>query len=98
VVESPPAAGPGSLGGLVGDNQGGSNANDYWNTGTTALAGIGTGITTGATGLTSVQMKQQASFAGFVFPSPWLINEGVSEPYLDYAAVGVSVTRKGRSV
>lgn len=84
--------GAGSIGGLVGDNQGGSNANSYWNTTTTAFAGIGTGFTTGATGLTAVQMKQQASFVGFVFPSPWLINEGVTEPYLDYAAVGQVTT------
>ena len=40
-----------------GDNQGGSNANNYWNTGTTAFAGIGTGFATGATGLTATQMK-----------------------------------------
>lgn len=84
--------GAGSVGGFVGDNQGGSNANNYWNAGTTALAGIGTGITTGTTGLTAAQMKQQASFIGFVFPSPWLIDQGVSEPYFDYAAVAVSVS------
>ena len=80
--------GAGFIGGLVGENLGGSNANNYWNTGTTARPGIGTGITAGAIGLTAVQMKQQASFVGFVFPSPWLINEGVTEPYLDYAAAG----------
>jgi len=84
--------GAGSIGGLVGDNQGGSNANDYWNTTTTAFAGIGTGFTAGATGLTAVQMNQQASFVGFVFPSPWLINEGTTEPYLDYAAAGQVTT------
>ena len=78
--------GAGSIGGLVGENLGVSNANNYWNTDTTARPGIGTGVPTGATGLTAVQMKQQASFVGFVFPSPWLINQGVTEPYLDYAA------------
>jgi len=83
--------GAGSIGGLVGDNQGGSNANNYWNTGTTAFAGIGTGFATGATGLTATQMKQQASFTGFIFPSPWLINEGVTEPYFDFATAGGQV-------
>ena len=85
-------AGAGSVGGLVGDNQGGSNANNYWNIGNTTAAGIGTGITTGAFGLTAVQMKQQASFVTFNFTSPWLINEGVTEPYLDYAVAGQVVT------
>jgi len=83
--------GAGSIGSLVGDNQGGSNANNYWNTSTTAYAGIGTGFATGATGLTAVQMKQLASFAGFAFPSPWLISEGVTEPYFDYATAGGQV-------
>jgi hypothetical protein len=83
--------GAGSIGSLVGDNQGGSNANNYWNTSTTAYAGIGTGFATGATGLTAVQMKQLASFAGFAFPSPWLISEGVTEPHFDYATAGGQV-------
>jgi hypothetical protein len=80
--------GAGSLGGLVGDNQGASNTDDYWNadTATAAVAGVGTGIATNVNALTSVQMKQQASFTGFAFPSPWLITEGVTEPFLDWAA------------
>lgn len=78
--------GAGPIGALAGENQGGANANNYWNTGTTALPAIGAGVTGGADGLTATQMKQQASFVGFVFPTPWQINEGVSEPYLDYAA------------
>ncbi len=78
--------GSGSIGALIGDNQAGGNAYNYWNTGTTALPDIGTGAPSGASGLTATQMKQQASFTGFAFPNPWQINEGVSEPYLDYAA------------
>ena len=84
--------GAGSVGGLIGDNQAGSNANNYWNTGSTALPGIGAGTTTGAAGLTSVQMKQQASFTGFDFATIWLIDEGVTEPYLAWAAVSVTST------
>ncbi|MBK7471650.1 MAG: Ig-like domain repeat protein [Betaproteobacteria bacterium] len=84
--------GAGSVGGLIGDNQGGANTDNYWNADSTGLPGIGTGTTTGATGLTNVQMKQQASFIGFVFPSPWLIDEGITEPYLDWAAVAVTGT------
>jgi hypothetical protein len=83
--------GAGSIGGLIGDNQSGGNSSDYWNQ-TTAPIGVGTGVTTGVTGLTSVQMMQQASFAGFVFGSPWLIDEGISTPYLDWAAVGVGAS------
>jgi hypothetical protein len=36
-------------------------------------------------------MKQLASFAGFAFPSPWLISEGVTEPHFDYATAGGQV-------
>ncbi len=86
--------GAGSFGGLIADNVAAGNANDYWNADATAFPGIGTGTTTGATSLTNVQMKQQASFAGFVFfpGTPWRIDEGVTEPYLDWAAVTVSPT------
>ncbi|MEO7253437.1 MAG: Ig-like domain-containing protein, partial [Casimicrobium sp.] len=85
-------SGAGSIGALVGDNQAAANANNYWNMSTTALPAIGAGTMGATTGLTSVQMKQQASFVGFIFPSPWRIDEGVSEPYFDYAAVSVATS------
>lgn len=77
--------GAGSIGGLVGENQAAANANNYWNTSTAGLVGVGTGTATGVTGLTSVQMKLQASFAGFNFSSPWRIDEAVSEPYFFFS-------------
>lgn len=85
-------SGAGSIGGLVGDNQVGTTSNTYWNTDTTARPGIGIGSTSGATGLTAAQMKQQASFVGFAFPSPWQIISGSTEPYFDYAAAGQVAT------
>lgn len=72
----------GSIGALIGDNQRLNNYENYWNSETTASPGIGFGQTAGATGLTAAQMKQPGSFTGFVFPSPWLIDPGVTEPYL----------------
>ncbi len=85
-------SGAGTIGALVGDNQAPANADNYWNTSTTALPAIGAGTMGATTGLTSVQMKQQASFVGFAFPSPWRIDEGTSEPYFDYGAVGVATS------
>ena len=53
--------------GLVGFNFG-TISTSYWNTSANpARAGIGGGIMTGATGLTTAQMQSAANFAGFVF-------------------------------
>jgi hypothetical protein len=79
-----------SFGAFIGDNQRIGNSNNYWNATTGGATGIGTGDATGAAPLTSVQMKQQLSFSGFVFPNPWQIIEGMTEPYLIWAAAGVT--------
>ena len=56
-----------SVGGLVGDNSGAVTLG-YWNSQVNgATPGIGTGTTTGATGLTTAQMRTAASFTGFTF-------------------------------
>ncbi len=78
-------SGAGSIGALVGDNQAAANASNYWNTSTTTgRPVIGTGTAGGTIALNSVQMKQQASFAGFDFSSPWRIDEALSEPYFNF--------------
>ncbi len=77
-------SGAGSIGALVGDNQAAANANNYWNTSSAGLVGVGTGAATNVNGLTSAQMKQGASFAGFNFSTPWRIDETVSEPYFNF--------------
>jgi hypothetical protein len=81
-----------AIGGFIGDNQHPNNFNNYWNSQTAAYPASGAGFTAGATGLTTAQTLQQASFVGFVFPSPWLINEGVTTPYLDGLLVLPTVT------
>ena len=85
-----PLFGATSVGGLIGDNQSGGVSFNYWNTlSTGSVSGIGTGsVTTGVTGRTATQMMMQSSFAGFVFPSPWRIDEGISQPYFDYGMTG----------
>ena len=55
-----------STGGLVGHNESGTVSNSYWNSDVKAT-GIGGGTTTGATGLTAVQMQTASSFVGFTF-------------------------------
>jgi len=71
--------------GLVGLNNGGAITNSYFNSDFTAN-GNGNG-----TGLTTAQMRQQASFTGFDFTSTWYINEGSDFPklqvFLDFATL-----------
>jgi len=73
-------------GGLVGYNDGGTLTSCYWDVDTTGQSvGVGHvygGGTAGGTGLTTAQMKQQASFAGWDFTSVWTIQEGQTYPYL----------------
>ncbi|MDD5057532.1 MAG: GLUG motif-containing protein [Sideroxydans sp.] len=66
-----------SVGGLVGQMYGGISINSYWDTQTSGQLTSGTG-----TGLTTSQMKAQASFTGWDFASMWGIVEGVSYPTL----------------
>ncbi len=58
-----------NLGALVGNNLStGTVINNFWDsTVNPTLAGIASGATTGATGLTTVQMQTAANFTGFVF-------------------------------
>lgn len=72
------AAGSFAIGGFVGEDWSGGGSvyqNNYWDTST---SGIGGSI--GATGLTTAQMKQQASFANWDFTDVWSINEGTDYP------------------
>lgn len=54
-----------------------TETNNYWNTESSGKSTGGTG-----TGLTTAQMKQQASFTNWDFSTIWGINEGASLPYL----------------
>ena len=82
-------------GAFIGDNQRSGISNNFWNAETAAPQpgfGSASGFSTGATGLTSAQMKQQAQFTTFDFSSVWGIMEGTTEPYLLWAAAGLTTT------
>ncbi|WP_291214367.1 filamentous hemagglutinin N-terminal domain-containing protein [Hydrogenophaga sp.] len=74
-------ADPNSMGSLVGHN-GGSVSNSHWNVDVSPIPGIAGGTATGATGLTSSQMKQQANFVGWDFADTWLSQAGLVDPLL----------------
>lgn len=80
------------LGGLVGDGDAGDVGDSYWDTTTT-----GQPDSAGGDGLTTAQMKQQASFAGWDFASTWGIAANASYPYLRWSPppFGLSVTVSG---
>jgi hypothetical protein len=73
------------VGGLVGDNVlagmggalPGTVSNSYWDT---IKSGQATSV--GGTGLTTVQMKQQANYSGWDFANTWQIKLGVFDPTL----------------
>lgn len=72
------ASGSFAIGGFVGEDwSGGSSVYDsnYWDTTTS-----GRGSSIGATGLTTAQMKQQASFSSWDFTNVWSISEGNDYP------------------
>ncbi len=64
-------------GGLVGNNQGGTVNNSYYDSQTTGQSDTGKGMPK-----TTAEMKQQATFVGWNFDTVWMINEGLSYPYL----------------
>ncbi len=65
-------------GGFLGQSYNGDTSNAcYWDTQTSGRATSFAG-----TGLTTAQMKQQASFSGWNFNSVWHITEGLSYPKL----------------
>ena len=74
-------ADPNSMGSLVGYN-GGTVSNSHWNLDVSAVPGIAAGPSSGATGLTSAQMKQQANFVGWDFADTWLSQAGLADPLL----------------
>jgi filamentous hemagglutinin family protein len=68
------------LGGLVG-NQAATIVSSYWDTSVIA-AGVGNGALSGASGLTTAGMKQQANFSAWDTTDKWIIYEGQSRPLL----------------
>jgi filamentous hemagglutinin family protein len=80
------ANGVGNVGGLVGNNQY-LIINSYWDTQTSGQV-----TSTGGTGLTTAQMKQQASYSNWDFANTWQITEGVSRPTLKVASTQAVVT------
>lgn len=89
-------SGVASVGGLVGNNAGSISAS-YWNS-TINATGIGGGTVAGATGRTSAEMMQLASFAGFTIAGTsgsgavWRIYEGNTTPWLTVFLRPLSVT------
>ncbi|RRN76558.1 hypothetical protein EIM50_24070, partial [Pseudoxanthomonas sp. SGD-10] len=87
-----------SSGAVSGDTWvGGFGYNDgivtssYWNITT---SGQSTNYGTGAVGKTDIEMKQQATFAGWDFTNIWTIDQGVSQPtlrWLDLSPLPVSL-------
>ena len=71
-------------GGLVGGNSG-SVTNSYWDTETS-----GRTTSTGGTGLTDIQMRQQASFSGWNFAATWGIANGVTYPWLQWQSAAIT--------
>ncbi|TFZ54721.1 filamentous hemagglutinin N-terminal domain-containing protein, partial [Methylorubrum sp. Q1] len=64
-------SGSSNVGGVVGSNDG-SVTTTYWDTQTTGqVNGVGTGSSTGATGLTTAQARTASSYAGFDFDTVW---------------------------
>ncbi len=72
------------IGGLVGYNRTSIINDSFWNEETSGL-NLGIGLddnTQSVTGLTSAEMRQQASFSNWDFISTWDIQEGMSFPFL----------------
>ncbi|GAA0889280.1 YDG domain-containing protein [Rhodanobacter soli] len=90
--------GTSNVGGLVGISFS-AITNSYWNTTANAgLPGIGSGNTTGATGLTTAEMMQLASFSNLDIANTggsnavWRIYEGHTTPLLRSFMTNLSVT------
>jgi hypothetical protein len=90
--------GTANVGGLVGVSYS-AITNGYWNTTANAgLTGIGSGNTTGATGLTTAEMMQMASFSNLDIANTggsnavWRIYEGHTTPLLRSFMTNLAVT------
>lgn len=86
----------GTKGGVVGTLASGSVTNGYWSAALSGLsAGVGSGVATGTTNLSAVQMKQQASFTGFDFTAGtgvWRIYNGNTFPLLRSFLAPLTIT------
>ncbi|MDD2864800.1 MAG: filamentous hemagglutinin N-terminal domain-containing protein, partial [Methylococcales bacterium] len=76
----------GNIGGLVAMNFGtGTTANSFWDVTTSGKSvGVGNGSTTGATGLTTAQMKSLTNFSSWDFANTWSMSNGSSYPHLQW--------------
>jgi hypothetical protein len=75
------------IGGLVGRNVSSTITNSYWDRDTTGTTiGVGTGSSTGTTGIYSstntVNAFNQITYAGFDFTNDWFMIEGETRPFL----------------
>ena len=91
-----------AAGGLAGSNVGGTLAGSFWNSDVNA-AGIGSGVSDGALGLTTAQLQTGANFAGATsangnlnpgwdFQSTWLAYDGHTAPLLRSFLTALTVT------
>ncbi len=82
--------GIGSTGALVGNHNGGTITDSYWNMETVGIdSAVGfTNISTAGpaitTGLTSSQMKVRSNFSSFDFTNTWFSVDGLSQPFLQF--------------
>jgi filamentous hemagglutinin family protein len=76
-----------NVGGLVGVTGGGLVNSSFWNIDTSGQA-----TSAGGTGLTTTQMRQQASFSGWNFSNDWISYEGYSDPLLRTFMTNLMVT------
>ncbi len=70
-------SGSSKVGAIIGENVNSTITNGYWNTETTELnVAVGSGNLSNSKGLTSSEMRQEASYIGFDFTNTWeFINE-----------------------
>jgi len=66
-----------AIGGLVGQNDGGAVSNSFWD-----MESSGQSTSDGGLGMTTVEMKQQATFTGWDFTTIWGIFENKTYPLL----------------
>ena len=86
------ASGTSVVGGSVGTNSA-TITNAYWDTQTSGTStGIGGGTTTGASGLTSTQMKSASNFASLDFTADWTIYAGHTNPLLKSLLTALTIT------
>ncbi|MFA6973034.1 MAG: MBG domain-containing protein, partial [Gallionella sp.] len=93
-----------SVGGLVGLNNSGNIVGSFWDTQTSGTTvGVGSGILTGPTGMTTAQMQQQVNFTsstpangnvnpGWNFTNTWVMYNGFTYPLLRSFMMPLTVT------